>query len=95
MRKDWVGTVQNLSFIANASPTLMRAAMQGEPGKCFTLAETVTGINHLYVINGVELEIQPGNIIKCTWTCIPADTTAYWRIGTISHMGTETIVGPL
>jgi hypothetical protein len=28
------------------------------------------------VINGVDLRIAQGNIITCSWTCLPADTHA-------------------
>jgi hypothetical protein len=76
LKMGWTEQIGAVSFLANRSAAHMVAALSGEPGKCFTLAETVTGISKLMVINGVDLRIGQGNIITCSWTCLPADTHA-------------------
>ena len=94
LQDDWQEKVSGVSFLANRDASHMIAALSGQPGKCFTLTETVTGVSKLFVITGCELKGEPGDIIRCSWACAPADTTAYWRMG-ISAMQTETIMGPI
>jgi hypothetical protein len=66
-----------------------------EPGDKITIAETVTGIDLDYFINGVEFSIAETGMIKVTWALTPASLVAYWILGTVgaSELGETTVLG--
>ncbi len=92
LKKGWDEEINSVTFLANRDAAHMVAALSGEPGKPFAITETATGISKTFFINGVELRISQGNLIRCTWTCIPADTAAYWQIG--STIMSEALMAP-
>lgn len=76
----------SVRFLANSTPALMTAALAGEPGACFSLLETVTGIDSDLFINGVSFEIEGGKWIWCEWTPAPVYSLPIWTIG-VSRLG--------
>lgn len=91
--KDEVLQVKSVTFSANRNDTIMKAALKGEMGCKITLSETVAGISAgSYFINGTQLAITQGDLIKVTWSLTPADGTVYWILGT-SKLDTETLLG--
>jgi hypothetical protein len=84
--------LQSATFYANRSDTLLTAALAREPGDRVKLTETVSGIDTEFFINSVQLVLEPGNILKCTWTTVLASSVQYWILGT-SKLGTETKLG--
>lgn len=91
------GFAQQVSFLASPSrPTLMTAALAREIGDRVTIQETVTGINSDFFINGIELKVQRGNLITCTWTLAPAGVAQQlWVLGVAggSGLGLTTMIG--
>lgn len=96
--------IESVTFIGNLSDEHMEAALNRDIGDRIGISETVTGLStqggsgHAvgYHINGVELEIQPGPVVSCTWALAPADPLPYWRVGMPSRsgLGETTVVGP-
>jgi hypothetical protein len=88
--------VESITFIANASNTLMLQAMQREPGDLITISETVTGLaSALAIIQSVSFEVVQGLYLLCRWGLAPADSTRYWQLGVAgaSELGETTILG--
>jgi len=82
-------------FVGNDSDALMKLGLQREPGDKVTIVETQTGIDKDYFIHGVTVTIEEGDLIKFKWLITPAETTAFWILGTIgsSELGESTILG--
>lgn len=62
-------------------------------GDRIAISETVTGLDASnYYIQAVDLSIAGPGIVSATWLLSPADSTAYWRLGTtnFSELGTNT-----
>src|SRR3990167_1883456 len=77
------------TFIVGVTTTnSLTAGLKVEPGSKISIAESVTGIGQIYDVNGVEIEITPGNtphgveLIKFTFSVVQADTTHYWVLNT-------------
>ena len=73
--------IKSVTFLANDSAAMMQAAILREPGDRIAISETVTGIDNEFTINGVRLELQPGNLLYCTWWVDVANTQRFWRWG--------------
>lgn len=53
-------------------------------GEYVTVAETITGINAGYIINGYNKELLPNGIIKATWYLVPANQLEnVWVLGLV------------
>jgi hypothetical protein len=90
--------VSSVSFVANASPEKMEAALLREPGDRVAVTEDMTGlVGDEFIITGVRWEIRPGvlNTLWCTWALEPADTQRYWLMGIpgASEIGVSTVAG--
>lgn len=84
--------IKTVMFLANDSVAMMQAAILREPGDRIAVSETVTAIGDEYTINGVRLELQPGNLLYCTWWLDLANTLRFFRWG-ISAWGVDTVYG--
>lgn len=92
-----VAHVAGVTFCANQSDTLMKAALFGEISNKVALGEAVTGLqtSQQFYINAVKLEITERNRVDCTWQLVPADLVKFWLLGTagISELGLDTVLG--
>ena len=86
-------SVKGIRFLANQSDALMLAALQGDISSKVVISESVTGLaSATFCINAVKLELTETGLVYCTWLLVPADTTAYWKLGT-STLGSGTVLG--
>jgi hypothetical protein len=60
--------INSVKFCANKSGDMLFAFLYLEPGDRVRIKETVTGIAADYFIQGVNFEIDKGNIVWFTWT---------------------------
>lgn len=68
--------VKSVSFIANKSDALLAAAFL-YPNQVVTIAETLTGINSNFFIQGIRKDItNGGKIVNVTWDLSPAKQVA-------------------
>lgn len=65
--KDPANHVQGVAFNANRADGLMQAFMAVEPGDRVHLTESVSAIDDDFFVNGMEGEILPGGIVRCSW----------------------------
>lgn len=75
---------RNVTFYANASATLMDAFLRADIGSLVKIEESMSGASEdTYFINGIDFEIIPTNIIRCTWHLMwdVAPAAAYWILG--------------
>jgi hypothetical protein len=97
--KDPGTSVSGVTFIANTSTTLMGYALTFSIGSRVTVAETVTGINTQFFINGFEMELLPGNILQVTYNLEQNFSfgTTYWILedATYGVLDSTTILAPL
>jgi hypothetical protein len=88
--------VTTVTFLANRSKALMRAALDLEPGDRIAVTERVSGLaGQEFIINGVRIEFQPTSgpvLLWCTWYLEPADATRYWFLGQ-AKLGVDTVLG--
>jgi len=83
--------VRSVTFCANNSDRLMKAALRTEIGDRVRVQETVTGTVAVlpvdepqpvaaveFFVNAVELTIIERGIMYCTWILAPADPFNYW-----------------
>jgi hypothetical protein len=70
--------IDSLSFIADASPTLMNYAMTLDNGDRIYVAETVTGLSGEYIINKVIYTILTNRTLRVDWMLETADTHSYF-----------------
>ena len=87
--------VERVQFLANESDTLMRAGLLREISDRIALAETVTGIDQDYFINGIEFQVLPKNLIEFSWSIVPTDPFAAWILGVAGagELGVATRLG--
>jgi hypothetical protein len=78
-----------VAFHANKSAALMTTAMTGLISTRWTIAETQTGLNGDFFINGRKRTVSPGNRLDVEWIMVPAGTGTVWIMGT-SALGTDT-----
>ena len=101
--KDARYVIKEFSLASNSSDTLMIQSLAREPGDKITIAETVTGLVASggdeseigYFINGVNMSVRPGGIVKTSWVLAPADQQAAWVLDQkgASEMGVSTNLG--
>jgi len=88
---------RGVRFLANQSPTLMAAALQGEISDKITLQETVSGLTSStpFYINAIKHQLGETGLLWCTWLLVPADRASYWQLGSAgaSELGTSTVLG--
>lgn len=80
VNKDVRNTVPSVTFVGNASATLMEQSLLREPGDKIGLVESMTGTlgsGKGFFIQGVDWSLDLGSIITVTWSLIPAD----WAVG--------------
>ena len=84
--------VKSIHFSANYSGMTMYGFLALEPGDRFALAETQTGVNQDFFLQGYEATIVNKNMVD--WTIFPraADFQAFWILGT-SKLGEDTRLG--
>jgi hypothetical protein len=86
--------VQSVRFLANDSEALLLAAILREPGDRVSVSEVVTSIDHEFTINGVRLELQPGNLLYCTWWLETGSQRHWlWGVPGSSEWGLTTFYG--
>jgi hypothetical protein len=86
-----------LKLCANTDNDRMQAFLYMDIGDRFTLAETISGVDGDYFINGVDFEIYANNNIFYSWNIKSSsyDAFAFWYLGVVgqSELGVTTIVG--
>jgi len=77
------------TFIVGVTTTnSLTSGLKVEPGSKISIAESVIGIGQICDVNGIEIEITPGNtpngaeLIKFAFSVVQADTTHYWVLDT-------------
>jgi hypothetical protein len=79
--KDPISNISGVGFVANRTATLMGYALTLGISSRITVTETVTGVNVDFFINGYDYELQPGNVLRLTWTLERAfNTVQYFTI---------------
>lgn len=63
--------ISGVEFIANRSHELMLAALEVEPGDRIGLTETQTGLNHQFIVNGIERLEYQDKLLRCRWVLFP------------------------
>jgi hypothetical protein len=93
--KDPESYIRRVSFNANVNDDLMKQALWREPGDRITIAETITGIDKDYFIQGVELKVRERDIFDVSWITTRADTTEFWILGVVgrSELDQTTLLG--
>lgn len=83
-----VGSVR----IAPQTLALQTQIMARDVGDRIALLEDVTGVASSFYIHAIDLDVRAPGIPFVTWTLAPANTTAYWRLGTtgFSELGAST-----
>jgi hypothetical protein len=89
--KDPKLTVNSYTINANRDIKSMLAFLVLEPGTRSRFAETVTGTDANYFINGYSAELIAGKIINWTPVLKLADDTDFWILDT-SDLDTGTIL---
>lgn len=72
---------KSVTFYPNRSDALMTAFLTGDIGDHIRITEEMSGaVDQDYFINGVGIEILPGQIIRCTWYLMwdVEPTASYW-----------------
>lgn len=95
-RHDPITQIEAVELAANTSDYLMTAVLALDVGKRITVAETVTGLSADYFVNGYNLSIEAGGLIRCTLGPLDTiDTTQYWLLGVAgsSELGATTRLG--
>ena len=86
-----------IKLCANTDNDRMQAFLYMDIGDRFTLAETVSGVDGDYFINGVDFEVYANNNIFYSWNIKSSsyDAFAFWYLGVVgqSELGVTTIVG--
>ena len=88
--------VTSLTILANDSGTLLTQALAREPGDRITVTETVTGLAMVDAfIQGVDLTVGPGTLVRCTWHLAPAVDGEFWILDdpVASVLGVSTVLG--
>ena len=88
--------VTALMILANDSDTLLTQALAREPGDRITVTETVTGLAMVDAfIQGVDLTVGPGDLVRCTWHLAPAVDGEFWILDdpVASVLGVSTVLG--
>jgi hypothetical protein len=97
--KDPGTAISGVTYIANTSTTLMGYALTLGIGSRVTVAETVTGINSQFFVNGFDFELLPGNILQVTYNLEKNFSfgTSYWILedATYGVLDTTTVLAPL
>jgi hypothetical protein len=84
--KDPVTDVSGMDFFANRSTTFMSYALTLGIGSRVTIAETVTGINSDYFINGFDYELKKGGVLQVNWILERSfNTTRYFTVGDATY----------
>jgi hypothetical protein len=101
--KDARYVISEFSLASNSSDTLMTQSLAREPGDKITVSETVTGLTATgasgaqigYFINGVNISVRPGGIIRTKWVLAPAEQQAAWVLNQVgaSELGITTNLG--
>ena len=69
--------ISQVTFLATESEDLLIQMLTREISDRIAIVETLSGVNDSFFLNSVDLEIQEGGAIWCTWGLAPADTTQY------------------
>ena len=92
--------VDEVSFLANASPALMVAALTADVSAMVSVLETMSidvaaGTAKSYFVNAVQVDVDDssatdtgvtgGAVLTVTWILTPADPLRYWRLGTVGY----------
>lgn len=92
-----VTSIEKLKFCASRDAYAMATFLALEPGSKFNLYEQLAGASGDYFVNGIDIEIMPGNVIYCS--LIPAsaanDVYRFWYLGEVgkSELGVNTFLG--
>ena len=68
-----MASIDGVSFYPDANATLMGYFMNLDVGSRVALIETATGVSAEYFINGYEIEIENGALLKMTWVLVSAE----------------------
>lgn len=95
LNKDALARVERATFVAQRNDGNMLAAIQREVSDRITISESVSNLGGEYFINGIEWEIAPSGLIRCSWKLTPADTVGYWVLESagFSELGDTTVLG--
>lgn len=96
--------VDSLTFTANKSDAVMRAALGLEISQRIGIRESVTGVTDAiagssatrgWFINGERGEIVSGKYLRVTYILTPTDVSTYWRLGVVgsTELGVTTKLG--
>lgn len=99
--------VDAVKFFASNTSSMLTAALAREIGARIGIDETVTGVTQTipassnqygFYIQSVAFDVLPshsGPLVWCTWTLVPADSNAYWRLDVVgaSELGDTTTLG--
>jgi hypothetical protein len=101
--KDARYVISEFTLASNSSDALMTQSLVREPGDKIALAESVTGlvtsggsgVQIGYFINGVNMTIRPGGILKTSWILAPAEQQSVWVLNQVgaSNLGVTTNLG--
>ena len=91
--KDQKLRTRTVNFPANSSDELMLAMLQGEPGKKIGVDEAGVDIYENFFINGVQLDILSGNLVKTRWYVIEANDDIGWFIIDTSEIDGAHLIG--
>lgn len=82
-----------ITILGLESDAMMTEVLLREISDRITVVESVSGVNGVYHINGVTLEIEGPYQISATWVLVPAVTTQFWTLGVVglSELGTTTL----
>jgi hypothetical protein len=72
--------IATCEFVANSSAALMTAAATVEIGDCVSITETVTGIDKKFHVMGIELTLDYGKLLYCSWILQRTDETVYAKV---------------
>lgn len=70
----------SLRFCASRNEELMDLAVRLDISSCLAIEDTVNG-NGVWYVNGLEYEIEPGDVLWVTCFLAYADPTDYFRVG--------------
>lgn len=92
--KDPLTGVEHITFPANKTDDLLRAALVREISDRIGVIEPVSGLvqSRGFFINAVKYRISAGPTMDCTFVLAPADRYTYWKLGTTgqSELGQTT-----
>lgn len=84
---------ESVTFRANKSDHLMKAALQGEPGTRATITETMSGLDAVpHYVHGVSLNLAQGTLLDATWALVTASAADYWQLNE-DALDTDTRLG--